>query len=119
MSANGTFGHSSSYSDSDSDSTRLGPQGWIDRTEYIRLLVQSLNDLGYPRIATQLETAAQLRHEDQSVVELRSAVQRGNWDRALELLGVVPLEEERRRREAKFLILEEKFLEVKSHIYSP
>lgn len=44
------------------ESTRLGPRGLINRTEYVRLLQQSLNDLGFEELAKQLEVASVRTH---------------------------------------------------------
>ena len=102
-------------SDPDFDPPRLGERNWIDRTEYLRLITQSLNDLGYARLATELEMESNVRHEEQNVVELRLAVFHGDWDKALDLLGSVQLDCDVDRRRARFLLLEEKFLEVHLH----
>jgi len=112
MAENGNLIQTSDLSDSDCDAVRLGKRNWIDQTEYLRLIVQSLNDLGFHHIATQLEADAQIKHEEQNVVELRKAVLCGDWDRALELLDSIPLEEEFTRKRAQFLLVEEKFLEA-------
>ena len=103
----------SDLSDSELETARLGKRRWVDRTEYLRLLMQSLYDLGYGRVAAQLEAETQLKHESPTVVDLRGAVMDGDWDKALELLRSVPVETDVGRRRAEFLLIEEKFLEVR------
>lgn len=113
MAENGNVSQTSDLSDFDFDAARLGERGWIDQIEYLRLIIQSLHDLGFSNIATQLEAESQVKHEEQNVVDLRAAVLGGDWDNALEVLKSVPLEEELTRKQAQFLLVEEKFLEVR------
>lgn len=91
---------------------KLGQRRWVDRQEFIRLIEQALYGLGYAGVARQLEGESGIRHEEPHVVEFRGAVTGGNWEAALRLLEMLGIEGEERLKHAKFLVLEQKFLEV-------
>lgn len=91
---------------------KLGRKGWIDRVEFIRLMEQALYSLGYRDVAGQLESASGIPHEEQHVVSFREAVHQGSWEKALELLERLGIDGEDKLKQAKFLVLEQKFLEA-------
>ena len=57
-----------------------------DREEVTRILLQSLNDLGYQNAAHQLSSESGYELEIPSVAAFRSAVQHGEWEEAETLL---------------------------------
>lgn len=111
MNEKGDGGGPADCSDEGFDSRRLGKQQWIEPTEYLRLVTQSLYELGYSQIAELLEEQSKVKHEEANVVELRRAVLNGDWNKALDLLHTIPLEDELSKK-AQFLFIEEKYLEV-------
>jgi len=94
------------------DPNRLGLRHWIDRSELLRLIEQTLDALGYDQIARQLEDVSEVKQEGNQVVRLRASILKGEWERAIDLLRQLPLTTEEQLKKAQFLILEEKFLEV-------
>lgn len=90
----------------------LGDRGWINRTEYIRLLEQALDNLGFPSLAAQLEADSGVRCQSAEVVRLRAACLQGEWHTAVALVDALQFRHADQRTHAKFIILEQKFLEV-------
>jgi hypothetical protein len=62
----------------------LGRHGLIDRTQYIRLLEQSLSSLGFNDVAQQLEQASGVVSQPPQVSQLQHAVLSGDWDAAIQ-----------------------------------
>lgn len=87
------------------------------REEYIRLLEQSLAQLGFGALAQKLEQESGVQLEAPEIGHLRSAVMDGEYETALGLLEQLPLTELELRR-AQFAVLEQKFLEVR-HVLPP
>lgn len=56
-----------------------------------------------------------ISHEERHVVEFREAVMGGSWETALQLLERLGIEGDDRVKQAKFLVLEQKFLEVRTY----
>jgi WD40 repeat protein len=57
----------------------LGGRGLVDRTEFVRLLAQSLGALGHEGLARGLEAASGVRRHAPGPAALRAAVERGDW----------------------------------------
>ncbi|KAI0306418.1 WD40 repeat-like protein [Multifurca ochricompacta] len=84
---------------------------YIDREEYIRLVIQSLRDIGYIESAATLEAESGYVMETSRVAEFRRCILEGTWneaEHALERLGVA---EDDGLWEARFLISQQKYLE--------
>ncbi|KAK9828799.1 hypothetical protein WJX72_002132 [[Myrmecia] bisecta] len=89
----------------------LGPEGLINRVEYVRLLQQSLRRLGFPSVADMLAEASGIPMQPDSVTHFQHHVMQGRWDTALSLLA--DLTDDRSvLRQARFLILQQKYLEA-------
>lgn len=82
------------------------------RKEYIRLLEQALGSLGFHEAAAQLQKDSGVSLESLAVGQLRAAVQSGAYDEAVELIEQLPLSSPDDVLRAKFLVLQQKYLEV-------
>lgn len=91
---------------------QLGSRSWINRTEYIRLLEQALQNLGFGSIARQLEAESGVLCQSSEVVALEGAVLSGSWDKAVGCLDRLRFSTEDERKQAKFFVLEQKYLEA-------
>eukprot|EP00891_Asterochloris_glomerata_P001993 jgi/Astpho2/1993/Aster-00501 len=89
----------------------LGSRRSIRRTEFIRLLEQSLAELGFENVARSLEKASGVACQAPEVQQLRSALLEGKWEEAAAVMDELGLEDAQCRR-AKFQVLEEKYLEA-------
>ena len=96
----------------DSPPEFLGRKGVINKKEFIRLLEQSLYSLGYRKAARELEQASGIDCEPGEVRSFRHAVSEGSWDRAVKLLSELQFADDDALRKAKFLVLQEKYLEA-------
>ena len=115
-------GHCNGYQHDASDSEQgLGEQeSWlgtpgqprINRGEYIRLIEQALHGLGFKDVAKQLEATSGVRHQAREVTQFRDAILQGEWDQAVDLLSRLKLGNSESLQRAKFLVLEQKYLEV-------
>lgn len=90
----------------------LGTRGVINKKEFIRLLEQSLYSLGYRKAARELEQASGIDCEPGEVRSFRHAVSEGSWDRAVKLLSELQFADDDALRKARFLVLQEKYLEA-------
>eukprot|EP00798_Chlamydomonas_sp_ICE-L_P015759 gene15759-21882_t len=90
---------------------RVGGKRLIDKSEYIRLIQQSLTKMGYGDCAKKLEADAGIEMQPQSATAFQSRILSGEWDSALSLLPQLTNNEEI-LRDAKFLILQQQYLEA-------
>mmetsp|Transcript_675 Transcript_675/g.917 ORF Transcript_675/g.917 Transcript_675/m.917 type:complete len:609 (-) Transcript_675:191-2017(-) len=83
----------------------------VSRAELIRILVQSMKDLGCKRSAESLEKESGVSMEKDSVQEFRDGVENGDWKKVKALLTEMELSKDDRIK-AMILIHEEQFLEL-------
>ena len=93
----------------------VGPRGWIDRTELIRLLQQALSDdLGLEPVARALAEATGVEREPVAASRLRDAVSRGQWAQVPALFDQLGIPRESSvGRAARFVAFREAYLEVR------
>ncbi|KAF7322514.1 WD-domain-containing protein [Mycena chlorophos] len=86
----------------------------LDREEFMRLVIQSLRDVGYHESAATLEAESGYAMESPQVAEFRQYISEGQWAKAENVLGVlgVGLHDPEHLPDAKFLINEQKYLEL-------
>lgn len=89
----------------------IGPRGLINRADYIRLLEQALDHLGYPELAVQLERDSGIVLQPPTATAFREAILSGNYEAALNLLPHLGSNLSSMHR-AKFLILRQKYCEA-------
>ncbi|KAG1666697.1 hypothetical protein FOA52_013609 [Chlamydomonas sp. UWO 241] len=90
----------------------VGPSGLIDRSEYVRLIEQALHNLGYGVVAEQLEQASGIQMQPPHVTRFQECVLQGRWGDALQLLPQLAGGGGDLRREATFLVLQQKYIEA-------
>lgn len=88
------------------------PGATFRESEYIRIIEQALYSLGYDGVAESLERQSGVELQSTSVRNFRSGALSGNWDEVLRLLNSVGIKDEEGFRKAKFLVLEQKYLEI-------
>ncbi|KAF9112035.1 hypothetical protein BGX27_004054 [Mortierella sp. AM989] len=88
----------------------ITPSGF-SRHELVRLMVQSLQSLGYKKSAQELENESGFQLESPTVTRFRESVLRGHWDELEQLTEKLDLDAAH-EVSVKFLIREQKFLEL-------
>eukprot|EP00897_Mesotaenium_endlicherianum_P008127 jgi/Mesen1/7342/ME000377S06567 len=89
---------------------RVGSKQQIRKVEYVRLLEQALYSLGYFSAAARLEEESHVPLQSPAVATFRNGVLGGRWDECCALLAHMQLGKEA-LHSARFLILQQKFLE--------
>ena len=83
------------------------------REGQVRLMLQSLADLGLSESVKALEAESGYKLQDGAVAQLERHVLEGDWAAALELLPMMAWTDPARgHHEAGFLLMEHKYLEV-------
>ncbi|KAA1469347.1 WD40 repeat-like protein [Dentipellis sp. KUC8613] len=91
--------------------TTLYEDSHIDREEFVRLIIQSLRDVGYIESAATLEAESGYVMESPEVSEFRQCILDGDWGEAEVALTRLGVSEDEGLWEAKFLINQQKYLE--------
>ncbi|TFY66673.1 hypothetical protein EVG20_g4410 [Dentipellis fragilis] len=91
--------------------TTLYEDSHIDREEFVRLIIQSLRDVGYIESAATLEAESGYVMESPEVSEFRQCIIDGDWGEAEAALTRLGVSEDDGLWEAKFLINQQKYLE--------
>ncbi|KAJ9085683.1 hypothetical protein DSO57_1011604 [Entomophthora muscae] len=81
----------------------------FQKEEVVRLLIQTLNDLGYRESSSTLEKETGIEFESEKVSIFRTRVLEGNWGEVEKLLPVLNIED---NPNVLFLIRQQKFLEL-------
>ncbi|KDQ07069.1 hypothetical protein BOTBODRAFT_120606 [Botryobasidium botryosum FD-172 SS1] len=84
----------------------------IDREEFVRLVVQSLRDVGYTESARTLEAESGYTLESGIVAEFRRAVIEGEWEELEAALLQLGVQNEDDLQTTRFLISQQKYLEL-------
>ncbi|THH10834.1 hypothetical protein EW145_g1054 [Phellinidium pouzarii] len=92
--------------------TRLSEDSYIDREEFVRLVIQSLRDVGYMESAATLESESGYKMESPEVTHFRKCVLEGRWVDADSCLSTLGVSNGENLREARFLISQQKYLEL-------
>ncbi|KAI8393918.1 WD40-repeat-containing domain protein [Radiomyces spectabilis] len=86
--------------------------GRVRKGELVRLILQSLQDLGYRDAADQLQRDSGVSLESETVGQFRQAVLNGDWALAESLLSTLALVPSANPAEAIFLLRQQRFLEL-------
>ncbi|KAF5330927.1 hypothetical protein D9619_005384 [Psilocybe cf. subviscida] len=92
--------------------THLYDDSFIDREEFVRLVIQSLRDVGYSESAATLEAESGYTMEAPEVSQFRDYVLNGLWTKAEAALKKLGVREPDQLMDAKFLISQQKYLEL-------
>eukprot|EP00040_Diaphanoeca_grandis_P012449 m.63069 g.63069 ORF g.63069 m.63069 type:complete len:625 (-) comp23236_c0_seq2:55-1929(-) len=84
----------------------------IDRTALVRLITESLRGLGYADSASLLEKESQIQCEPEYTTRFKAYVIAGEWPQALLILDSFEHMAPKDLQRAKFMLLEEKYLEL-------
>lgn len=84
----------------------------LDREEYVRLVIQSLRDVGYAQSADTLEAESGFSMEASDVTRFRQCILDGVWDKAEAALTRLGVTDGDGLMDAKFLINQQKYLEL-------
>ncbi|KAJ4487725.1 WD40-repeat-containing domain protein [Lentinula aciculospora] len=84
----------------------------VDREEFVRLLLQSLRDVGYIESAATLEAESGYSMEEPQVKRFREYILSGMWSKAEDALSRLGIVNEDSLWDAKFLINKQKYLEL-------
>ncbi|KAF9385381.1 hypothetical protein CPB97_004860 [Podila verticillata] len=103
--------HMSSSTEYTTELSTTTPLGF-NRLELVRLMVQSLQSLGYHQAAQTLETESGYQLESPAVSRFRECVLSGNWAEVELLTSQLNLDVSHGIASVKFLIREQKFLEL-------
>ncbi|KAI8138505.1 WD40-repeat-containing domain protein [Fennellomyces sp. T-0311] len=86
--------------------------GHVKKEELVRLILQSLNDLGYRDAAGTLQKDSGIALESDTVSRFRQGILSGDWRLAESLLATLPGIQTNDLLQAQFLIRQQKFLEL-------
>ncbi|KAG9303962.1 hypothetical protein G9A89_005872 [Geosiphon pyriformis] len=82
------------------------------KQELVRLMVQALQNMGYSQSAALLESESGFPLESQAVAQFREGVLKGDWDLIESLLPTLELDHTKDTVVVKFLIRQQKYLEL-------
>ncbi|KAG9318564.1 hypothetical protein JVU11DRAFT_656 [Chiua virens] len=110
--SNGVSKHTSSVARVSLPGTTLYDDPYVDREEFVRLVIQSLRDVGYIESAATLEAESGYSLEAPEVTQFRRYILNADWANAESLLSHLTAADEEAIWEAHFLIGRQKYLEL-------
>ncbi|KAG6830753.1 hypothetical protein H0H92_014834 [Tricholoma furcatifolium] len=84
----------------------------VNREEYVRLVIQSLRDVGYIESAATLEAESGYVMEEAEVAVFRQCILDGSWAKAEAALMRLGVRDDDDLLDARFLISQQKYLEL-------
>ncbi|XP_078173879.1 transducin family protein / WD-40 repeat family protein [Carex rostrata] len=92
--------------------SRLGSKGLIDRSQFVKIIIQSLYSLGFHKAASSLESESGFRLDSTEHDSLLFDIMRGRWECCLSTINSVPGIDSSSLVSASYLIWREHFLEL-------
>ncbi|XP_073112074.1 WD repeat-containing protein WDS homolog isoform X2 [Elaeis guineensis] len=90
----------------------LGREGLIDRTQFIRIIIQALYSLDYRKAAALLELESGVHLDSPEYTSLLFDTMAGRWDECVAIINSIDELEAEVRATACFLVRKEQFLEL-------
>ncbi|KAF8226747.1 WD40 repeat-like protein [Tricholoma matsutake] len=109
---NGIVKHGKAIAKVNLPGTTLYDDSYVDREEFVRLVIQSLRDVGYVESAATLEAESGYSMEEAEVSDFRQYILDGSWGKAEATLMHLAVSDEEGLWDAKFLISQQKYLEL-------
>ncbi|KAF9792158.1 WD40 repeat-like protein [Thelephora terrestris] len=109
---NGVIKHNKNVAHVSLPGRKLFSDSNVDREEFVRLVVQSLRDVGYIESAATLEAESGYTMESTEVAEFRNYVMEASWEQAEAALIRLGVTDEDNLMESRFLISQQKYLEL-------
>ncbi|CAA6655362.1 unnamed protein product [Spirodela intermedia] len=91
---------------------KLGKRGLIERTEFVRVIIQCLYSLGYRKSAAALELESGVPLDSPLFSSLLPLVIAGQWEDCVDIIGRLEDLPEETRATAAFLVWSESFMEL-------
>ena len=95
-----------------SPSQFIGERGMIERSQFVRLILQSLCSLGFSRAASTLESESGIRQDSPEYSSLASQTLAGQWEGCVATVNSISDLDPESKSAAQFLIWKEHFLEL-------
>ncbi|KAF8643801.1 hypothetical protein AX16_008819 [Volvariella volvacea WC 439] len=111
VAGNGIQKHARSIVKVNLPGTMLYEDSYVDREEFVRLVIQSLRDVGYIESAATLEAESGYMMEAPEVSEFRQYILDGLWPKAETALMRMGVRDDQALWEARFLLSRQKYLE--------
>ncbi|KAJ7343183.1 WD40 repeat-like protein [Mycena albidolilacea] len=92
--------------------TSLYDDSDVDREEFVRLVIQSLRDVGYIESAATLEAESGYAMEKPEVTDFRQYILDARWSKAENALQRLGVQDREGLWDARFLISQQKYLEL-------
>lgn len=97
--------------ENDSCSTVLGPKGLIRKHEFVRIIVQCLLSLGFPKSASCLELESGVSYKSKEFDVIESEILNSNWDDCLKFVNGIKGLSDETRSSALFLVIKQYLME--------
>jgi len=101
----------SNGSSKDSSKQKLLPGEEFKQEELVRLMLQTLQDLGYSKALQTLESESGIACQNKSATELCESIMNGKWDKLDKTISSLHLEKQIEKN-TRFFVYQQKFLEL-------
>lgn len=101
--------------ENDSSSTGLGPKGLIRKHEFVRIIIQCLLSLGFPKAASCLELESGISYKSEEFEVIEWEILNAKWEECLKFVNGIKGLTDEMRSSALFLVIRQYLLECSSH----